>query len=83
MIILEKENKKRYRIQFSLTKDLNDRYRECRDITKKLDLYINMLEEFEYWFDEILYKIEYELRYYHNDYDKKMISSVKESGNIG
>ena len=83
MIVIENKNKKRYRIQFSLTKESSDRYCECCKLLSKLNLSINLLEEFGYWFDEILYNIEYELRYYQNNNNEKIISSIIEPRNIG
>lgn len=76
MIVFKKENKKRYRVQFSLTKKLNDRYRECCEMANKFNLSINILDEFRYWFEETLYKIEYELRDYQCDYDEINHSSM-------
>lgn len=76
MIVFKKENKNRCRVQFSLTEKLNDRYRECCEMANKFSLSINLLEGFIYWFEETIYKIEYELRDYQCDYDEINHSSM-------
>ena len=83
MIVFEKGRKKQCRVQFSLTEELNDRYRECCEMANKFNLSINLLEEFRYWFEETLYKIEYELRDYQCDYDEINHSSMTNSRENG
>jgi hypothetical protein len=61
MALIKKKNKRRHRIQFTMSCELHERYTSYQVQAKSLGLIINFNNDFEEWFNTQLDKIGHEL----------------------
>ena len=61
MALITKKNKRRHRIQFTMSCGLHERYTSYQILAKNLGLAVNLSEVFEEWFNIQMDKIGHEL----------------------
>ena len=61
MALITKKNKRRHRIQFTMSCGLHERYTSYQALAKNLGLVINFSNDFEEWFNIQIDKIGHEL----------------------
>jgi hypothetical protein len=61
MALITKKNKRRHRIQFTMSCELHERYTSYQVLAKNLGLVINFSNDFEEWFNIQMDKIGHEL----------------------
>jgi len=61
MALITKKNKRRHRIQFTMSCGLHERYTSYQALADNLGLVINFSEDFDEWFNIQLDKIGHEL----------------------